>query len=450
MKSQGKKVVRNYFLICCILGFLLISLWLIVCFKIQNDIVKIVFLLFSLLVLRFAIRITADKTILTVLFDQLEAFEFQKIINDNRFISPLTYRVNAAISTGDYQTVVNIVTTQMQKKRCSIRAKYSYLCILALTYFELRDFEKLQTLITKYDEYKVSYPSKSFLRSSNSTWNYYKYFLEQNYEACKAVCKERGLELNPKAWNTKIIKLQNDFLCAVACYENGELDEAKKFFENIIAFAPRMNHATLSQKYLVAIKQGQPISLDNVAIIPDSNYRIYDTKTEAKIRNYRLIIRVGVVIVAAFLIASSVLSSLGRRKNSDISIFDKNLSRAVIQHYEDATVLDYFNLYKDETFVDSLGLIVENDCIHLIEIVSIDNGQTINISLIEENIELDKYYCEKSPASNYYIGFVLSQTAIIDTDTYCIRELTIKHNNFRLIIDYIETVQRDRGTVLLC
>lgn len=452
MKKCVRDIIQKYFVVCYIIGILLILLWLIVSFIIQNYIGTIVVLLIILLSIKVVIRIIANKTLLSVLFKELDAEGFQEIINDSRLKSPLIDRINAAMSSGDYQTAINIATKQLINKKSHIRMKNYYLAALARAYFELRDFDKLHVILAKYEEYKVHYPTKSFLRLSNSIWNYYSCFLEQNYEACKSVCKERNLALRPKAWDTKLRKLQNDFLYAIACYENREFDEATDIFEKIMSFAPQMNYAKLSQKYLSAIEKEQDVSLFDAELLPDAKFKIYDKKVQTRFRNYRIIKRVCFAVVAVLIILSLIFNILERDKNSDSEIFNNKLNSAIMHYYNDAEVLDYFNLYKDEKYVDSLGLVVENNSVHLVEIISFDNGQTIDVSLIEENIKFDKYYCVKSPVSNYYIGFVLSQSELAEAETYYVREQTIKQNCYWLIIDYIDKTyksEKQKGTVEL-
>ena len=144
MKSDYEKAIQKYFTACIILGVVLILLWNIAYFTMRSYIGAVISFFALLLIIKFAIRIT--------------------------------YRIGAAIFTGDYQTVVNIAVSQMRKKKCSIKVKSFCLSILARAYFELRDFEKLRALLAKYEEYKEQYPSKSFLRTTDSVWRYYQYF----------------------------------------------------------------------------------------------------------------------------------------------------------------------------------------------------------------------------------------------------------------------------------
>ena len=124
MKSLHERAIQKYFKWCVVFGCLFVLLW-----------------------------------IRSVLVDEMDAIEFQKVVNDNRFVSPVLYRISSAISAGDYQTVVNIANKQLSNKKAHIKVKYYYLSVLARAYFELRDFVKLNILLKKYKEYNTMHPS---------------------------------------------------------------------------------------------------------------------------------------------------------------------------------------------------------------------------------------------------------------------------------------------------
>lgn len=433
MKSDYEKAIQKYFTACIILGVMLILLWNIAYFTMRSYIGAVISFFALLLIIKFAIRMIANKTLCPVLFEKLDAFAFQKIINDKRFVAPVTYRIGAAIFTGDYQTVVNIAVSQMRKKKCSIKVKSFCLSILARAYFELRDFEKLRALLAKYEEYKEQYPSKSFLRTTDSVWRYYQYFLDQNYEACKAVCRERDAAHNPKAWGAKIQKLQNDFLYAVACYENRETDAAKESFEHVISYAPRMNVASISQKYVEAIDQNRSPLLPDTEVLPDDSYQMHDARTAAKIRRYGIIKRIVIIIVVALLVREAIADY------TEISRYESKLNDAIAGSYDQAAFVKYFNLKKDGYDVEAICLIESGDRLDMASIVTYDNGKTSDLVMLVEEIEPNLYYCVKSTASGYYIGFQIYTTEVKNKECYYTTEFIFNEKSYWLCVDYLET-----------
>ena len=430
MKSYYKLALRKYYIACTILGVTLIALWITYYSFINNNLGAILFLFVELIINKFLVVIIANKSLCPILFDNLDAFEFQKIINHKNFIPPLNYRINAAIAIGDHQTLVNIATNQIRKKKCSPKVKHLCFCILENTYFELRDFEKIKIILARHQKYQEQYPSK--FRVSNSFVRYYQYFLEQNYEACKTICLERNFELNPKAWDARIRKLQNDFYYAVACYENGEMETARSSFENIVDYAPKMNVANISKKYIEAIESNQSISILENEILPDNNYQLYDKRSNSRIKRYKTIMVIGLVVLA-------ILSAFRyHQMHEKTKEYEKDLNNALSRHYVQAEFIKYSDVKYNKQYLDALCIVKTKQGLDLVSIVTHDKGKTSDIIILVKNIRTAESYCIKSAVSDYYFGFQLYDKKIRNDDFYCVIEFTYENTKYWLGIDYIE------------
>lgn len=116
MNSGYKQAIKKYRTSCTILGIILISLWVLYSLCIGDSIGMLLFLIIYLIIIKISVVIIAKKTLFPILYDNLNAIEFQKIVDNRYFLPPLSYRINAAFFTGDYQTAVNIATYQLHKK----------------------------------------------------------------------------------------------------------------------------------------------------------------------------------------------------------------------------------------------------------------------------------------------------------------------------------------------
>ncbi len=414
MKVHSKKHFKQYFLVTTFLSIIFISLVIFFSCTLPPMIVLVsVALLFFLY--SFLIKISANKTIASVLFNDLNAQEFHRIITSSKhFLPPLSYRINAAFFTGDYQTVVNIASCQLRKKRCSIKEKVYYLSLLAHTYFGLRDFDKLKLLLKKYDEIKELYPSKKLFNTPNSIWNYYRHFLDGNFEACKTICREKLLGLNSKAWDAKVRKLNNDFAYAVACYENGETNNAIECFESIISYAPYMHSSELSVRYVEAIKKNSEMTLLS-EIAAEKDFQLYDDRTTKKIQRHRIITTILLTLVCVSLIASEVVDFVinekqnqhGAENNSTIVEFEKDLSDAIAMNYDKANFITYFNVTNGTQHIDSFCLVEHGDGLDLASIVTYDGGESLDLIILIENIQIPYDYSVKSAVSNNQIEFYI-------------------------------------------
>lgn len=182
--------------IVSIFYFIIFIALLIVFYK--NPFLQIVTILLAVYLHKILIILIAQRQFMPVLIKELNAPKFNEAINSKGFVAPVIYRISAALTLGDYQTVVNISDVKLKKEKLSIQNKVIYLSALAKAYFELRDFDKVKELCSKYNELKGSYPKKSYFKSKYSLWNYFDSFLANDYEACKTLCKKAISTSNSK------------------------------------------------------------------------------------------------------------------------------------------------------------------------------------------------------------------------------------------------------------
>ena len=434
MKSYYKFATRKYYIACTILGGALIALWVAYYSFTNNHLGAILFLLVELIINKFFVAIIANKTLLPMLCNNLDAVGFQKLINDKHLVVPLIYRTSASMAIGDYQTAINIATKQLSNKTTKqqkkhIKLKYYYLGVLARACFELRAFDDLKVVYAKYEEYKTLYSSKSFFSVSNSVWSYYQYFLDNDYESCMVVCKERDLDINSKKQDAKIRKLMNDFLYAVACYEKEEKEMALIAFSNIINYAPNMHLANVSKKYLEAIKANSQLEIFE-KIAPQEEYQVFDNNQLKKARRNRIITSTLFMVLAVFMVITFHMDT----KNKE---YEKDLNNALSQHYDQAEFVKYFNVKTNGQYIDALCVVDTKNGWDLVSIITYDEGKTSDIIILLENINTHQSYCIKSAVSEYYIGFQIYTSKPKDTHLYYIVDFTYNDKNYWLAIDYI-------------
>ena len=407
--TSHKSVFRKYYLACLLILLIYIS-FVVFCICVYPNIWSVIFCTILYLPVKIFIRISANKTIASVLFRDLNAQQFHQIITSNKhFLPPLSYRINAAFFTGDYQTVVNIAFCQIQKKRCSINKKVFYLSLSARAYFELRDFNKLDLILKKYDEIKELYPSKKLFHTANSIWSYYRYFLDGNFEACKTICREKLLELNSKAWDAKIRKLNNDFFYAVACYENGDTNDAVRCFESMIAYAPHMNSSELSIRYVEAIRTDSEISLLS-EIIPDEGYQIEENKS---LRKLKILEITGWLLIIVSVISGLVLSFVTQNDSTKKDTeYVEQLHNVIDVSYDNFKLLGYCNVEIDNKIVDVVALVEYEDKIDVVSYVAYEDGtRAIEKRIVDIKPGITYSFMSTSETHILYVS-------LIDNDNY--------------------------------
>ncbi len=447
MEKKSQNRVRKYLWECFIFGIVLISLWILLYFIIQSYIGAILSLLIMLILMKVAIRIIANKTLLSVLIEGLDAYEFLKIVNDKRLFPPLLYRIHASISVGDYQSVVNIATSKMQQEKCALKIKFLCLCTLARAYFELGDYEKLKTVCVKYEEYRDSYPNASYLRPPHSLWTFYQDFLNHNYEACQALCEKRNTSLKPKAAYRNYHRLQNNFYCAVACYSNNEFEKAKKMFEVIMATAPNMHLAKVSQKYVEAIESNSQPVLYEENILPQDDYQLHSTVAIKRARRNRKVICIFLSLFCVSGIALEIIDYIDEKKQYEeqqaylaaIAKYENELNVALAKHYTHAKFVVYFNVEDNDQIVGSLCVVDTPTGLDIVKIVTYDGGTTTDILFLAQNLDIGELRKVRDDWRNCFWEFQIFTSRINSEDFHTIIEFTLDDDAYWLGINFIET-----------
>lgn len=403
MKSLHERAIQKYFKWCAVFGCLFVLLWIISCIWIRG-LAAVVLLFIVLIANKVIVTGVAKKTLLSVLFDEMDAIEFQKVVNDNRFVSPVLYRISSAISAGDYQAVVNIANKQLSNKKAHIKVKYYYLSVLARAYFELRDFEKLNILLKKYKEYNTLHPSSKTSTVYDSAWMFYQHFLEKNYEECKKNALERKQKADTNKRNNKLINLQNDFLYAVSCYENKEFEEAERIFKSVVSYAPKMHLSVVAEKYLAAIAQNSQCPFVAAQVVPDPNFQIHNSKAINKIKRNRLIIIITSIIVVFLVIVGSVFDFFGEKENKELEAYETQLCAALLEQYQKYNLIDYFNFYYNNEITDVFAIVEdENGRYDIGFVVTSDAGETFDFEIAVDDIEYGKSYVMDSATGTHSV-----------------------------------------------
>lgn len=438
MNSHCKQAIKKYYIFCIILGVILISLWVLYSLRTNSLIGMILLLLADLIIIKVSVVIIAKKTLLPVLYDDLNAIEFQKIVNNKHFVAPLIFRANAAVASGDYQTAINIASKQIVNSDSNLNCKYYYLSLLARIYFELRDFEKLNLLLKKYDELKALNPSKKIFNTSNSIWDFFRDFLNSDFETCKLICKniEKTLQTKANNKNSRYAALINKFYYAVVCYSDGTIETALQIFKDIIHTAPQMHLADVSQKYVESIDTSSEMPVLE-ELIPQKDYQLYDDETKEKLHRHKVFSVILLIIICVSVVIVSVLNFENKQQrrheseyNSSIAEFEKDLNNAIERSYDNANFVKYFNVVYREQHIDTFCLIERNGSLDLASIVTYDGGESLNLVLLIENIQIPYDYSVKSAVSDYKIAFYITDEQIPTSNGTKIVEFSLNNKSY--------------------
>lgn len=336
---SAKAILKKYRTQYLIAAGILLGLYLLLAYSVK-DTLKIWVVALAVIWLAWKVRnYLYNKHINSVLNVELDPVQYREVLLAGNLISTSALeRILAAYYNRDYQTVVDICTLKRKEKSCR-RHYLHYLNILARTYFEVGDYEKLREACAEAEAFCSSEKSKKELNKADSTFLFFARYLNGEYEACR-----EGLEKllkEPKTAENKWNEINARFYYAVACYRCAGLESAKKNFTQIIHAAPKMNYAHISQEYLDAMESGTEYQPEYRQIHPTENFTLM--QWEDKKKQLR---KVAIVGACLWLVISGIpYGYLKIRENALMA----QVSEAIRKEYEDFELIGMLDVeYKEE------------------------------------------------------------------------------------------------------
>ena len=254
MKSKAEKIVKSYKIKCALVG-VAYAIALIVCILLINT--STLLGISGIVALGLSIRIPfeklLEKDIESVIHEDLDPETFEEIIKLG--IGKKNNRLQSlgAMSSGNHARVMELVK-ENEKKATNPVEICNNLYRKGFVYFEQGDLENLRLIVREYAKLKKNNPKYVSLLENFSVFEKYDAFLDEDYEYVVDVCDIDLKDEDSKKLNHKLTKINVGFYRAVSLYKLGRIDEARKGFESIIDYAPKMYKAKLSKEYLDIMK----------------------------------------------------------------------------------------------------------------------------------------------------------------------------------------------------
>lgn len=410
------------------------------------------FLIYKLFIEKKVLNHFASKPMSKVLAKDMNVELHSAICNHIATISPMNgWLLSAATGEGDFQKMVDIACHHIKNSK-NKRFINSNLCCLMAVYYGLNDTEKLRILKEKYDELLPNYR-----RSSKQFYHFIDCYLKGDIEGCKK-------HINKFIKNNKALPFntaRSFFHLGLLNFRSGNTEEAKENFEKVCQIAPNIYFAQYAKSYIDAINNGE--SYDHAAeigeILPDENYvypfkRPVPTKKQISARRIHRVVLVIIGILFILVCTDNVIKtkeyydSLHKyeeqleKEREAIREYEEKLDGAISRAYYNAEVVTYFDLQKGDVRVAALCLVKNGTALDIAGIVTYDFDETFDLYLLEDNVEISKYYCFKSPVSSYYIGMQILNTEVNGDDFYHVEKFTLHNKTYWLVIDYIETTRK--------
>ena len=284
------------------------------------------------------------KYIMPVINEQLDTKLFKELIystnNNNKYALE---EVLSAYLEGDYNTVVNICSLKLADKKCAIH-KFSYLQYLGRVYFDLGEFEKLQEVCNDFESAISKKKNADGIRKSNKLFQYFKSYLEGNFEGCYELY--RNLYEDPNYCKTKLIKVQIGHSYGVACYKTGRMDEAKSVFAYVAEIADKLNYGNMAKRYLNAISGNHQYKYEKTEIEIEKEFSV-GAPHKPTVKKSHLIICL--VSIAFLMIMATAVSIKGLPKAPKGAIASQTEIGEVIKTFALNEEGDSLCLYQNKT-----------------------------------------------------------------------------------------------------
>lgn len=189
------------------------------------------------------------KNLESVIYEELDPEKFAEIMALTSLKKSNRHKMLLYMSTGAHDEILKLVDEIEQKTQHPID-KCNNLYRQGYVYFERGEYEKLLSVVKKYEKLKLNNPKFAYALNTFTVFDKFDAFADDDFEYVVDVCDIDLNEPNDKKQNHNLTRINIGFYRAVSLYKLGKLDEAKKGFEDIIKFAPKMYKAKLSQNFI--------------------------------------------------------------------------------------------------------------------------------------------------------------------------------------------------------
>lgn len=445
--NYSKKHLNRYYTFCIVL----FSIYLFILFFslfLHSSLLTIFIGTLLYFPLTFAIRWFSFKNFFDILSNEKDARKFYNTIHRHPLRPSLIYRLHAEWYIGNYKKLIALCQAGYKTSN-SIRIKVTCLVFLSRAYFELHNIDKLKEVTDTFFELKKTYSNKEKLFSNCNIFQFYNSFINGNYAKCIELVDIQLDYLDTQKNTDELQLLTQQSNRAICLYWQGEKQEAKERFEYFKLSYPALgNFNGLADRYLLAMESGNSSILD--VLTPDitdgEDFEKQFLTLKNKKKKKQIILSILLFIVLSVLISLEIMDYTDKIKSpsnyeNDIIEYENDLRIAVKRKYDNANFIKYFNLTDETQYIDTFCLIEVDGRLDLVSIVSFDNGDTLDLILLLEGIQIPNHYSVKSAVSNNQIDFSVYDVQISTSNGNKSIEFSLNNKNYWIVIESIHPIK---------
>lgn len=441
--NYSKKHLNRYYTFCIILFSIYIF---ILVFSLFLDKPLLTILIGALLYypLTLSIRLFSIKNFSDILSSEKNSRKFYNTIHHRPLRPSLLYRLHAEWYIGNYEKLILLAQASYKTSK-SIRMKITSLVFLARAYFELHNIDRLKEVTDTFFELEKANSKKKNLFSNYKIFHFYKSFIDENYAKCMEFVDDQLNHLDTRRQKDELRWLTQQSNRAICFYWQGNKQKAKELFEQFKSNSPNLaNFNGLADKYLLAIKNDDS-SILNISVydntdINDFEYQFLALRTKEKKK--KIIFSILLLIVLGVLTSLEIKDYKDRiesqsRYENDIIEYENDLKIAITKKYGNANFIKYFNITDGTQHIDSFCLVEHGNGLDLTSIVTYDGGESLDLIILIEDIQIPKDYSVKSAVSNNQIEFYISDEQLPTSIDKELIEFSFNNRNYWIEIQSI-------------
>jgi len=254
-RNNNKALIRKYKLYT--FGIFGIFIALAILALIYTDSVFLYSLLLILAVLAYKITGVILYNVLfnSILSRDLNLPQYKTLVESGKIISAsLIENVYVAYYSGDYNKAIQICKMKLESPK-NKHVKHFYLLMLARSYFETGDLDKLEQVNQAFKSFIASAKKGNKLQKKLHYFKFVDFYLNKNFSAAKDYYETLYQQRKQASDKNRLANVSIAFTLAVCRYKCGEYPQATELFEKIIATAPTFHYAELSKGYLQAMEK---------------------------------------------------------------------------------------------------------------------------------------------------------------------------------------------------
>ncbi len=350
LTRKAKSILRKHTVKLCVGEILGLLAFFAIVYWSESMTLKVMSIVVFLLYLSLFASFLTFKDLLSSLSMKMDAPLYYEIVKQGKFCNvSAVYQIQAEYFIGNYTNVIDICNRKLEEKRIAKRYQYYYFYYLANTYFNLGEDDKLREICDRFYQNLASERKKERIFKRFADFSFFNIYLNRNFDACEE-------HLN-KVQKIPLVLADVAFSKARVALLKGETEEAKKYFEKVIAEAPLLHYAKLSEAALQAMENGTDYRDAMVPFMEKENPKPLEPPAVAAFFPvFRKVMTVILAVLIAVYAILMILNKINDESWADWEEYCREIEALVETDYGEAELLDAFDLEKDDFWVDAMFL----------------------------------------------------------------------------------------------